>query len=48
MWQVEVPLGEFYDAIVDAGRGAGYLALLTSLVRDADSTSFYEDISRYS
>jgi hypothetical protein len=47
MWQVEVPLGEFYEAIVDAGRGAGYLALLTAIVREADSISFYEDISRY-
>ena len=47
MWQVEVPLGDFYHAVVDAGRTAKYLALLTALVREADSTSFYEDVSRY-
>lgn len=47
MWQVDVPLGEFYDAIVSAGRRANYLALITTLVREADSNSFYEDISRY-
>ena len=47
MWQVDVPLAEFYDAIVAAGRDAHYLALLTALVREADSRQFYEDISRY-
>ena len=47
MWQVEVPLGEFYDQILEAGRRAGYLAVLTALVRDADSERFYEDVCRY-
>lgn len=47
MWQVDVPLGPFYDAIVAAGRQSGYFALLTALVREADASSFYEDISRY-
>lgn len=47
MWQVDVPLGEFYDEIVEAARRARYLAILTALVREADSSSFYDDISRY-
>lgn len=47
MWQVDVPLVEFYDAIVEAGRQAGYLALLTALVRGADLGAFYKDITRY-
>jgi hypothetical protein len=47
MWQVDVPLGEFYDAIIAAARRAKYFAVLTALVREADSASFYEDICRY-
>lgn len=40
MWQIDVPLGEFYDGIIDAGRRAEYLGVLTALVRQADSDSF--------
>lgn len=47
MWQVDVPLGEFYNSIVAAGKRAGYLAVITALVREADSGAFYDDISRY-
>jgi hypothetical protein len=47
MWQIDVPLADFYDAVIVAGREAGYMALLTALVRDADSPAFYDDISRY-
>ena len=47
MWQVDVPLAEFYSTILDAAKQAEYLAVITALVREADSDSFYEDISRY-
>jgi len=42
-----VPLGEFYAAILQAAFRAKYVGLLTALVRDADAARFYEDISRY-
>lgn len=47
MWQVDVPLGEFYDSIIAAAKQAEYLAVITALVREADSEPFYNDISRY-
>ena len=46
MRQVNVPLGEFYAAILQAALQVKYLGL-TALVRDADAAGFYDDISRY-
>lgn len=47
MKQLLIPLVDFYKNLLPAARDAGFKVVLTALVREADSPSFYEDIKRY-